>query len=43
MAAPMPLGAATWYCNTDLQPAWDVRAIGWHVLVDGDAPLDITN
>ncbi len=33
--------AANWYCTTDLDPAWDVRATGWHVYVDGDAPLDI--
>ena len=33
--------AANWYCITDLDPAWDVRATGWHVYVDGDAPLDI--
>lgn len=32
---------ATWYCTTELDPAWDVRATGWHVSVDGDAPLDI--
>jgi 2,4-diaminopentanoate dehydrogenase len=32
---------ATWYCTADLDPAWDVRATGWHVRVDGDAPLDI--
>ncbi|MFD9507462.1 NAD(P)H-dependent amine dehydrogenase family protein [Streptomyces mirabilis] len=32
---------ATWYCATDLDRAWDVRATGWHVTVDGDAPLDI--
>ncbi|MFZ2175672.1 MAG: dihydrodipicolinate reductase [Rhodococcus sp. (in: high G+C Gram-positive bacteria)] len=32
---------ATWYCTTDLDPDWDVRATGWHVAVDGDAPLDI--
>ncbi|MFF4728895.1 dihydrodipicolinate reductase [Streptomyces mirabilis] len=32
---------ATWYCTTDLDRAWDVRATGWHVTVDGDAPLDI--
>lgn len=31
----------TWYCTTELDPAWDVRATGWHVAVDGDAPLDI--
>ena len=32
---------AMWYCTSDLDPAWDVRATGWHVFVDGDAPLDI--
>ncbi|MEU9017733.1 hypothetical protein [Actinomadura sp. NPDC048394] len=32
---------AVWYCTTELDPAWDVRATGWHVAVDGDAPLDI--
>jgi hypothetical protein len=32
---------ATWYCTAELDPAWDVRATGWHVRVDGDAPLDI--
>jgi 4-hydroxy-tetrahydrodipicolinate reductase len=32
---------AMWYCATDLKPAWDVRATGWHVTVEGDAPLDI--
>ena len=32
---------ATWYCTTDLEPAWDVRSTGWRVKVDGDAPLDV--
>ena len=32
---------AVWYCTADLDPAWDVRPTGWHVAVDGDAPLDI--
>lgn len=32
---------ATWYCTTDLDPAWDVRDTGWHVSVDGDAPLEV--
>jgi hypothetical protein len=32
---------ATWYCTTALDPAWTVRGNGWHVAVDGDAPLDI--
>ncbi|MWA02455.1 dihydrodipicolinate reductase [Actinomadura sp. LD22] len=32
---------AVWYCTADLDPEWDVRATGWHIAVDGDAPLDI--
>jgi hypothetical protein len=32
---------ATWYCTTDLDPAWDVRATGWHIAIEGDAPLDV--
>ncbi|MGI8329449.1 NAD(P)H-dependent amine dehydrogenase family protein [Actinomadura scrupuli] len=32
---------AAWYCSTDLDPGWDVRATGWHVSVEGDAPLDL--
>lgn len=32
---------ATWYCTSDLEPAWDLGATGWHVTVDGDAPLDV--
>jgi hypothetical protein len=33
---------ATWYCTTDLEPAWDLRDTGWHVGLDGDAPLEVT-
>jgi 4-hydroxy-tetrahydrodipicolinate reductase len=33
---------ATWYCTTELEPMWDVAGTGWRVVVDGDAPLDIT-
>ncbi|MGW1782491.1 NAD(P)H-dependent amine dehydrogenase family protein [Streptomyces sp. NPDC002143] len=32
---------STWYCGTDLDPAWDLRPTGWHVMVDGDTPLDV--
>jgi len=31
----------TWYCTTEINPAWDLRPTGWHVSVEGDAPLDI--
>jgi 4-hydroxy-tetrahydrodipicolinate reductase len=32
---------ATWYCTTDVDADWDLRADGWHVLVEGDTPLDV--
>lgn len=33
---------ATWYCTSEIEPAWDVCETGWHVSVDGDAPLEVT-
>jgi hypothetical protein len=33
---------ATWYCTTELAPAWELLDTGWHVSVDGDAPLEVT-
>ncbi len=33
---------ATWYCVTDIDADWDLRASGWHLAVDGDAPLDVS-
>ena len=38
---PLLRFAATWYCSDVLDQDWDLRATGWHVVVDGDAPLDI--
>jgi hypothetical protein len=32
---------ATWYLTSDLEPAWSMRETGWHVLVEGDTPLDV--
>ncbi|WP_426571487.1 dihydrodipicolinate reductase [Aquihabitans sp. McL0605] len=32
---------ATWYCSTELEPAWKLLDTGWHVSVEGDAPLEI--
>jgi 4-hydroxy-tetrahydrodipicolinate reductase len=32
----------TWYCSADIDPAWPLQASGWHVLLEGDAPLDVT-
>jgi len=32
-----------WYCTRDIdQPSWDLRESGWHVLVEGDTPLDVS-
>jgi hypothetical protein len=33
--------SANWYLTTDIDPRWDMRETGWHVLVEGDAPLEI--
>jgi hypothetical protein len=32
---------ATWYCTTELAPVWDLLDTGWHISVDGDAPLEV--
>jgi hypothetical protein len=40
--APLLQFRANWYCSHDLEPAWDLRDSGWRVVVQGDAPLDIT-
>lgn len=33
--------SANWYLTPDVEPSWDLRETGWHVLVQGDTPLDI--
>jgi 4-hydroxy-tetrahydrodipicolinate reductase len=38
---PLLSFTASWYCTTDVDPAWDLRPTGWRVQVDGDAPLDV--
>jgi 4-hydroxy-tetrahydrodipicolinate reductase len=40
-ARPLLTFRANWYLTKDVDPAWDLRETGWHVLVAGDAPLDI--
>lgn len=32
---------ATWYVTADLEPQWELGETGWHVLVDGDLPLEL--
>jgi 4-hydroxy-tetrahydrodipicolinate reductase len=39
---PLMRFRANWYISTDIEPAWDLRDTGWRVLVEGDAPLDIS-
>jgi 2,4-diaminopentanoate dehydrogenase len=38
---PLLTFSANWYLTTDVDPTWDLRETGWHVLVEGDTPLDI--
>jgi 4-hydroxy-tetrahydrodipicolinate reductase len=33
---------ANWYLTPDVEPAWDLRETGWHLLLEGDMPLDIS-
>ncbi|GAB3101013.1 dihydrodipicolinate reductase [Aestuariicella hydrocarbonica] len=33
---------SNWFVSTDLEADWVLREDGWRVLVEGDAPLDIT-
>jgi 4-hydroxy-tetrahydrodipicolinate reductase len=38
---PLLSFSANWYLTPEVDPAWDLRATGWHVLVEGDTPLDV--
>ncbi len=38
---PLITFSANWYLTSDVEPAWDLRETGWHVLVQGDTPLDV--
>jgi 2,4-diaminopentanoate dehydrogenase len=38
---PLVTFSANWFLTKDIEPAWDLRETGWHVLVEGDAPLDV--
>jgi 2,4-diaminopentanoate dehydrogenase len=33
---------ALYYLTRDIEPAWELRETGWHVIVEGDTPLDVT-
>jgi 4-hydroxy-tetrahydrodipicolinate reductase len=38
---PLLTFSANWYLTSDVDPAWELRGTGWHVLVEGDTPLDV--
>jgi 2,4-diaminopentanoate dehydrogenase len=38
---PLISFTATWYCTTELDAEWDLRATGWRLFMAGDAPLDV--
>ena len=38
---PLLCFSANWYLTPDVDPAWDLRETGWHVLLEGDTPLDV--
>lgn len=38
---PLLCFSANWYLTPDVDPAWDLRATGWHLLLEGDTPLDV--
>ena len=32
----------TWYCTTDIDADWELRPDGWHIVVEGDAPFEMS-
>jgi hypothetical protein len=38
---PLVTFSANWYLTRDVEPSWDLRDTGWHVLVQGDTPLEV--
>jgi 4-hydroxy-tetrahydrodipicolinate reductase len=38
---PLLIFTTCWYCTDVLDPYWTLGATGWHVRINGDAPLDI--
>lgn len=39
---PLVSFCANWYCGTEVEPDWALRPTGWHVVIEGDTPLDVT-
>lgn len=40
--APVLRFRSNWYCSTDLEADWQLGDNGWRVMMEGDAPLDIS-
>ncbi len=38
---PLLTFSSNWYLTKDVEPAWDLRETGWHLLLQGDTPLDV--
>jgi len=39
---PLIVFRPTWYVTTDIDASWDLRESGWHLLVEGDPPFDVS-
>lgn len=38
---PLLQFSANWYLTSEVEPSWDLRQTGWHLMVEGDLPLDV--
>lgn len=39
--SPLIRFRANWYCTKDIDAPWNLGDTGWHVLAEGDPPLDV--
>ncbi|WP_297494782.1 hypothetical protein [Acidocella sp.] len=39
---PLMRFRSNWYVTTNIEPAWELRADSWRVVVEGDTPIDMT-
>jgi 4-hydroxy-tetrahydrodipicolinate reductase len=39
---PLMTFTAHWFCTADIDADWNLRADGWHVVVEGDTPLEVS-
>ena len=38
---PLIIFCANWYVTTDINEPWDLGDTGWHLIAEGDPPLDV--